>query len=346
MSDSFSVIDDVKGLMSRDNDSDLKRTALVTGSVALGALVTSALFRKIRHLKRTQPVELHSAIDAETGVMETMEGTVRYYHRDGSGIPIVLLHSINAAASSYEMKPIFDFFADRTNRPIFALDWLGFGRSDRPPVHYSPELYERHLRRFLSEKVHQPADIVALSLACEYTAEIARNLPYLVHKLVLISPTGLSAHDSKPTWQKSFVATASRVGAFEIFFYRLTRREMLRSFYERQVFASAHVPDEVVDYAGASTLVNGAHFAPRFFIQGLLSRGRSASHIYSDLPVPALMIIPESDADLIQHFDRIDEVASGSRNTLRIERTSAGLMPQWEAAEHLFRMLQDFFISQ
>lgn len=345
MSDSSSVVGDIRDLIAPDDDGDLKRTALVTGSVALGALVTSSLFRKIRHQTLTVPLELRPAIDADTDVMECMEGSVRFYHRDGSGIPIVLLHSINAAASSYEMKPIFDYFADRTNRPIYALDWLGFGRSDRPPVRYSPGLYQRHLRRFLSEHVHQPADIVALSLACEYTAAVACDLPYLVHKVVLISPTGMSAQDSIPSWQRAIVATASGVGAFQIFFYRLTRKEMLRSFYERQVFASGDVPDEIVDYAGDSTLVYGAHHAPRFLVQGRLSSGPTVADTYAGLRVPALLIVPESDDGLIQHFDTVDEVASRNSETLRAKRLKAGLMPQWEGAENLFRVLQDFLIS-
>lgn len=346
MSDSSSVVGDVKDLIAPDDDGELKRTALVTGSVALGALVTSSLFRKIRRHKLVEPLELRPAIDADMDEMQCMEGSVRFYHRDGSGIPIVLLHSINAAASSYEMKPIFDYFADRTNRPIYALDWLGFGRSDRPPVRYSPALYQRHLRRFLSEHVHQPADIVALSLACEYTAAVTCDLPYLVHKVVLISPTGLSARDSIPPWQRAIVATASRVGAFQLFFYRLTRKEMLRSFYERHVFTTGDVPDEIVEYAGESTLVYGAHHAPRFFIQGRLTGGRAVGDTYAELRVPALIIVPESDDGLIQHFDTVDEVASRNSETLRAMQLKAGLMPQWEGADNLFRVLQDFLISE
>lgn len=346
MRDSASVVDDFKGFISGEDDADVSRTALVTGSVALGALVTSSLFRRIRHLKLTPSRELRPAIDAEMDVMECMEGSVRFYHRDGSGIPVVLLHSINAAGSSYEMKPVFDYFVRTTNRPVFALDWLGFGRSDRPPVRYSPELYQRHLRRFLSEHVHQPADIVALSLACEYTAEVAVSLPYLVHKVVLISPTGLSTQDAIPSWQRAVVGTANRVGAFEIFFYRLTRREMLRSFYERQVFATGDVPDEVVDYAGETTLVYGAHHAPRYFIQGRLTSGDAATETYERLRIPALMIVPESDDGLIQHFDVVDSIAAGNSETLRTQRINAGLMPQWEEAENLFQVLQDFLISE
>ena len=107
------------------------KTALVTGSVALGALLTGAVLEKARRTKLSPADELPPMLDAEVHEMEMMEGRARYYHRPGAGAPVLLLHSINAAASSFEMRPIFDHLAQTTTRPLYALDWLGFGRSIR-----------------------------------------------------------------------------------------------------------------------------------------------------------------------------------------------------------------------
>ena len=345
MADSSSIIEGAKDLVEKKDDSDMRRTALVTGSVALGAIITSSLFRKIKHLELRPPQLLAPALEADVDAMECMEGSVRFYHRDGSGIPFVLLHSINAAGSSYEMKPIFDHLVQNTNRPVFALDWLGFGRSDRPPVRYSPEIYERHLRRFLSEHVHQPADIIALSLACEYTASVAATLPYLVNRVVLISPTGLSPDEGTARWQKALIGASERVGAFEIFFTRLTQPEMLRRFYASQVFASGQVPDDLVEYARATTLIRGAHHAPRYFIQGELRHGREATRLYADLNVPVLLVAPKQDERLVQHFDDLEYLESHESSLLRIVRTDSGLMPQWEQPEILLEEIRTFLLS-
>ena len=340
------MIDKVKKKPASEEDQDKRRTrALVTGSVALGALATGSIFRKLRSLKLSAPQQLEAAIDARAAEMEFMEGRARFYQRDGSGVPIVLLHSINAAASSYEMKPIFDHLAESSNRPIYALDWLGFGRSDRPPVFYSPMLYQRQLRRFLSEHVHEPADIVCLSAACEYTADVARSLPYLVHKLVFISPTGISSSDGISAWQRALIAAVGSVGAFEIIFYRLTRPQMLRSFYQRQIFLQGTVPDSLVDYARATTLVYGAHHAPRHFAQGRLTNGQTAFPGYTQLRVPTLVIVPKSGERLIQQFDHADDLRSTNPEFIHLERIDAGLMPQWETPMELFRTLDDFLLA-
>ena len=54
----------------------------------------------------------------------------------GAGCPV---HSVNAAASAYEMAPIFNRY--RTSLPEIAMDLPGFGLSDRSDRIYSPRVY-------------------------------------------------------------------------------------------------------------------------------------------------------------------------------------------------------------
>src|SRR5690606_23612148 len=316
-----------------------RKTALVTGSVAIGALITGSVVRRLRHLTLQEPQEPRPALEAEVAYMEVMEGRACYYRRDGSGVPIVLLHSINAAASSHEMKPVFDHLAAQTKRPIYALDWIGFGRSECPPVRYSSSIYVRQFRRFLREHVRQPADLISLSLGAEHAAEIAHRLPYLVRRLVLISPTGISSTTQQSPWRKALVSASDSVGAFEIFYYRLTKPSSLRRFYERQVFLGPPVPDELVAYAADTANVIGAHHAPRYFIQGDLSVGAAP---YIGLSVPTLLIAPENDTNLVQRFGDLERLAAANPVHLRVARLPSGLMPQWETPDALFETIDSF----
>lgn len=328
----------------RDATGLARRTALVTGSVALGALLTSAVLRRMRHTNLRHPHQVPPALDAGVREMEMMEGRVRFYERPGTGVPLVLLHSINAAGSSFEMKPIFDHYAARTERPLYALDWLGFGLSDRPPVRYAPAVYQRQLRRFLSECVHQPADVVALSLASEYAATVAHTLPYLVRRLVLVAPTALSGQDEALALRRAIVRLADTVGAFELFYHRLTRPAHLRRFYEQQIFRNpADVPDALVRYGHEVTQVFGAHHAPRYFVEGALFMREAARHTYASLRLPALILVPESPAGLVQRFDRLSEILAQNPQHLAAKRLPSGLLPQWDTPGPLFDVLDAFF---
>lgn len=326
---------------ARETPSPGRTTALVAGTLAAGALVAHVVLRRQRR-RRLLPAP-PPALDAETGAFELMEGRSTYYRRDGEGTPVVLLHSLNAAASSFEMKPLFDHFAATTRRPVYALDWLGFGLSGRPAVRYRPSIYERQLRRFLSEHVREPADVVALSLGCEYAALVAHTLPYLVRRLVLIAPSGLSAEPEGAGLQRGLVSLAGATGLFELFFYRLTQPETLRRFYKEHVFRDARsVPDALVRHAAETTRVAGAHHAPRYFVEGALFTRDAARHAYARLRVPALVAYPAATDGLVQDFARLPEILSRNPEHLRAEALPGGLLPQWEAPGRLFELLDGF----
>src|SRR3954471_24952414 len=57
------------------------------------------------------------------------------YTTMGEGPPLVLVHGIHAAASSFEMRNVFEPLSQR--HTVYALDLLGFGKSERPDVPYS-----------------------------------------------------------------------------------------------------------------------------------------------------------------------------------------------------------------
>lgn len=316
--------------------------ALVTGSVALGAVLTGAVLRRIRRQRRPAPDGLRKALEAEVRTAEIMEGRVRYYVRPGTGTPIVLLHSINAAGSSFEMKPIFDHFAAATQRPLYALDWLGFGLSDRPPVAYRPELYQRQLRRLLSEHLHEPADLVALSLAAEYAAAVATASPFLVRKLVFIAPTGLESHPGRSLLVRSLVGLSDRIGVFEVVYDRLTHPDSLRRFYAEQVFLDPHhVPEALVDYAHHTTRARGAHYAPSRFVSGALFMEEGAWDAYVRLTAPTLILTPRDASSTVQRFDRLPDLI---RQNVDVTARSleAGLLPQWETPGLLLATLDAF----
>ena len=76
----------------------------------------------------------------------------------GDGPPIVLVHGAHAAASSFEMRGIFEPLSQR--HTVYAIDLLGFGKSERPKAPYSGRLYAELLTAFLGEVVGRSAVVV------------------------------------------------------------------------------------------------------------------------------------------------------------------------------------------
>jgi pimeloyl-ACP methyl ester carboxylesterase len=252
----------------------------------------------------------------------------------------VLLHSINATASSFEMKPIAEHLADATDRPLYAVDWLGFGRSNRSSRSYSPNVFARQLYDVLTDAIEGPADLVALSLGCEYAAWMGLQAAPQVRRLVLIAPTGLTL-PRRPSGPKRLTLTAAaQSGLFELLYYRFLTPSSLRSFYKRQVFLDA-VPEALVDYAAITAQAKGAHHAPRRFLAGSLSVEHVADQVYARLYRPTLLLTPSTPGPTIQSFDRLPAVLD-SNPDLTHRTLPGGLMPHWERPEAFFTSVDAF----
>ncbi len=135
-------------------------------------------------------VDLGPALPAERKEFEGKDtGRVSFYcDLSGKGRPLVLIHSVNAAASAYEMKPLFTHYQGK--RPVYALDLPGYGFSERAKRAYSPQFFAETIAGFLASEVKKPADVVALSLSCEFATLAALAESKAVHSLAFISPTG------------------------------------------------------------------------------------------------------------------------------------------------------------
>ena len=127
---------------SNDSKTGLGLTGLVTLPIAVagGWLAYSTLAIKHR-------LPLPDAILAERKpYLSKHAGWLSYYaDRSAAGRPLVLIHSVNAAASAYEMGPLFRHY--RGQRPVFALDLPGYGFSNRMKRAYSSRSLRRYDRR-------------------------------------------------------------------------------------------------------------------------------------------------------------------------------------------------------
>jgi pimeloyl-ACP methyl ester carboxylesterase len=71
---------------------------------------------------------------------------------------------------------------------VVAIDWLGFGQSDRPALNYQPTLYRQLLQDFVRSQFHQPIAVVAAGHAAGYAMQAAQQ-PHLILK------TGIGGSD-------------------------------------------------------------------------------------------------------------------------------------------------------
>lgn len=252
-----------------------------------------------------------------------------YYSRAGTGRPVVFLHSINAVASAHEMRPLVQRFQRETSRPLFALEWLGFGHSDRPEISYTPALLEDQLEHFLARSAGTPegADVIGLSLGATYAAEVARRRPDLVHSLVAIEPAGLGDEPEEigQAWARVLFSIP---GVQRAFYDRLTTPDALYRFARENLFSQDFgVPEEYVQYGAEAARVEGAARPLDDFLNGRLFP-EYAGDAFSHLRQPLLIVHGQVNERRMESYLELPELES--RPAVDVLGLPTGSLPHWE----------------
>src|SRR5581483_6035286 len=240
-------------------------------------------------------LELPPALGGERREIHGRAGRLSYYVA-GSGAPLLLIHSINAAASAYEVRPLFEHY--RATRRVYALDLPGFGFSDRSARDYTPRLYADAVLDMLDEIRRETGadaiDALALSLGSEFLARAASEHPERFNTLALVSPTGMRKDDQLYGAPGSVRGSRAARAFFEFPLWGQALFDLLNSraserYFLAKTFGSEEAIDQgLLEYDYLTSHQPGAQHAPYAFVSGLLFSA-DIGRIYDSLAMPVFI---------------------------------------------------------
>ena len=269
-------------------------------------------------------------------------------HVDGAGPPLLLVHSVNAAASAAEVAPIFQRL--RATRTVFALDLPGFGHSERSDRAYTPGLMTAALQAMRAEIARrcgaQPLDALALSLSCEFLARAAVQAPAAWGRLALVSPTGFMGGRAWRAAPGSTRAVPGLLAALRgpgwggALFRALTRPGVVRYFLRRTWGADA-IDEALWRHAVLTARQPGAEFAPLHFLSGGLFSA-DIHTLYEGLTQPVWM----SHGVRGDFTDYRGRALVAGRPNWQFSVFPTGALPHFEQPEAFCAALQRFLAGQ
>ncbi|WP_336486872.1 alpha/beta fold hydrolase [Methylobacterium nigriterrae] len=273
------------------------KAAWAVRALGLTSLGAAAGWLAYSHLVIGHRMPLPPALPGRRDVLRTRVGDISLYGSGpADGRPLLLIHSINAAANAYEVRPLYRHYA--ASRPVYALDLPGFGFSARSRRIYTPRLMVDAIHAVAGEIRRRHAgtrlDAVALSLSAEYLARAALEQAQDYRSLGLISPTGFDARLSGRgplggNRGSDFARAAVDVPLWgRPLFDALVSRPSMRFFLEK-TWGSRRIDEGLFAYDYASAHQPGAEHAPFSFLAGHLFP-TDATRLYDALWLPVWMI--------------------------------------------------------
>lgn len=200
---------------------------------------------------------------------------------------------------------------------IYSPDLLGCGDSDRPHVAYYPEDWAAQLEYVLTHVIQQPTVLLIQGALFSIAIQLLQQLQdqTLVRGLALSGPPGwplitqvVSAYQPKLLWNLFFDTPIGNG------FFRYARREQfLRSFSQRQLFAS----EQDIDEEWLTVLQQGAAMDNRYavfaFLAGFWRRDYTAQ--IEAIQQPTLVLLG-NEASGIDRVSRMDDAKRRLQNYL------------------------------
>ncbi|MEO1093472.1 MAG: alpha/beta hydrolase [Cyanobacteria bacterium J06638_28] len=219
------------------------------------------------------------------------------YETVGEGEPVLLLPAFSTVSNRAELKDLAAGLAPHFQ--ITALDWPGFGESDRLPLDYGPALYTQFLQDFVTATFERPIAIVAAGHAAGYALNLANQM-HTCQKLVLVAPTwrGPLAVMGAPPSVRSGVKELVRTPLLGQALYGLnTHPAFLKWMYRRHVFVDEQrLTPDYIQQRHQSTQQPGARYAPAAFVTGGLDPALSREAFLQSLEsltCPVMVVVAE-----------------------------------------------------
>jgi pimeloyl-ACP methyl ester carboxylesterase len=297
---------------------------------------------------RRKDIALPHAVSGLRRETDKRAGRLSYYVA-GEGPPLLLVHSVNAAASVYEVRPIYEKM--KAHRRVFAVDLPGFGFSERSDRDYTPKLYVAAILDMLDviaadTGTVKPVDAVALSLSCEFLAQAAVEAPDRFQSLTFITPTGFDRRSLRSTQSAGGSREIKALSTFlripylnQGLFDLLVTRPSIRFFLEK-TFGSKAIDEGLARYDYLSTHQPGARFAPFAFVSGKLFSTNIKS-VYEKLFVPIFM--PHGTRGDFQDFSGVTWLTR--RPNWHVVPLPTGALPQFEIPDEFNEQLTEFLKS-
>jgi pimeloyl-ACP methyl ester carboxylesterase len=211
--------------------------------------------------------------------------------------PLLLVHGFGASTDHWR-KNIAELQHDFQ---VWAIDLLGFGRSAKPNIEYSGDLWRDQLHDFITEVIGRPAVLAGNSLGGYASLCVAAQRPESAAGLILLNCAGSftePAPTTQPNVAQQILGNLTRSLLLQplpslLLFQYVRQKSMIRKTLEKVYLDKTAITDQLVEDIYRPSCDPGAAqvFAAVFKSQ----RGETNDVLLAQMSCPLLMLWGDGD---------------------------------------------------
>lgn len=245
--------------------------------IVLSGLVTATL-HVINRIQYSNYIMKDVLSSPDNHYYEWRFGKIRYT-RKGSGTPLLLLHDLTVGSSSYEFNKVIDTLAEK--HEVYALDFLGYGLSDKPNMTYTNYLYVQLINDFIKNIIGKKTDIIATGDSAPVAVMVCHNAPEEINKMIFINPQSLYRLNQIPSKQTRAMKLIMETPILGTFIYNLyTSRTSIEKLFQNEYFYDS----KKIDPAFVTAYLESCHqqdYKSKFAYTSYLGRYLNANIIHA-----------------------------------------------------------------
>ena len=182
-----------------------------------------------------------------------------FYTKQGKGSPLLLIHDINPASSSFEWNKLINRLSK--NYTVYTIDLLGCGRSDKPNITYSNYLFVQLITDFIKYIIGSKPDIIASGDSSSFSLMACNMEPEYFNKIIIINPTDLTEFCKTPNKRKNALKFLIDTPILGTMIYNLlfAEKNIKNTFYNDYYFKSHMVSTKILDSYYEAAHMDNSH---------------------------------------------------------------------------------------
>lgn len=301
------------------------RNALLTTGAIVGAMYG---FNKLVEYNATKN---HLTVEENSNFYVWKHGDI-FYKKKGTGSPMLLIHDLHPASSSYEWSKIINSLSK--NHTVYAIDLLGCGKSEKPNINYVNYLYVQLINDFIKNVVGEAVEAVVTGDSFSAVAMACRMNPENFTKITAINPANLIEGCKAPTKASDSKRNIMRLPILGNFIYNsIANSKSMEALFKKQYYKDpSKVSKKMIDiYLESSHLSNSSG---KNLFASILGRYTGINILYAVkyIDVPMTFIVTDGFDESKEYLD--------CKNDIEVQYIdNCGYLPQMEMPNELVKII-------